>query len=223
MQIVREFTPNASLKPLGRVRTRAIRNLSDGQAVGVVADQRRSFEEEPVFGLMANRSVAHNPAKWLASQIQDLGSSLELEQRPVILPAPLTALAHSQTSKVCSDAVHMTNLCHQEICIEFDDAAFAGDSYDAVSRLTRLKREGFRVGANISRSFNSRFTESEFLLLDTLRVSVANLYHDAALLAVVESAAQMGTMVIATDAKWRDADTLSNHGIYCAIDPKTDS
>lgn len=223
MHIVNEITPRRAQPTLPNLRTRVIRQLSDGTAVGLAADLRRDFEDTPLFGNIKPMASAGNPAKWLANQITQLGRHLAFDERPIILPSPLTALAHSQTAKTCVDAADALHLCQQEICLEFKDEAFAGESYDSTSRLTRLKSAGFRVGADISRSFNSQFTETDFLLLDTLKVSVSALHQDNKLRETIEVAAQMGTMVIATDAKWRDAEMLAYHGVYCAIEPKADA
>jgi hypothetical protein len=215
-----------SKSPTLPMRFSPVLNLSTGASHGLVCEARSTFEDRVSFGPVAATSLNANPAKWLGSQIEQMAVQLANQcefDRPVIMPAPLTALAHSNTALACDAATRRTEVCHQEICLEFVDSAFAGDPTDITHRVGTLKRRGFRVGIDLRKSWLSPLNSSLCLLLDTMRVDAKDLLTNGQLLDTVFAASETGIMVIAENTKWRDGQALAALGIHVAVQPAADA
>lgn len=202
-----------------RSRLLPVMHLTSGEAVILFAETEKRFEERAVFGpavRTAECSVPATPAEWLATRIEAVANDAHNRtvERPVIVPMPLAALIHPDTAMACDAAIARTRLCPQEICLEIEDAVLslpAGES--AQSRIEALRRRGFRVSLNASRSWQSPLSQSLRLLLDSLRVDARKIDDEPELQARIEAAAYSGMSVIAENAKWRDCDYLADIGV----------
>ncbi len=212
-----------------RTRLLPVMHLESGDAVLLFAEAEKRFEERAVFGrvaLAAERSEAASPAQWMAEQVEDVAHDAHYRttERPVILPIPMAALIHPDTAVACDAAVSRTHLCPQEICLEVDDAALATpSSQNAMDGIEALRRCGFRVSLNASRSWQAPLCYALRVLLDSMRVDARKLEDDEELLDRIDAAACSGMLVIAENAYWRDADFLNQVGIEYGFRMKTDA
>lgn len=226
MQITRDIHQGLEkrLQPQ-QVRTTQVLSLLSGEAHGLVSEQYRQFDERVSFGPALSRSQS-DPAKWLAQAIEQIAAYIDRRahtQRPIIIPAPLTALAHSNTGLAADAAIRRANICHQEVCLEFGDAAFAGEPADVIMRVASLKRKGFRVGIDMRKSWTSPLSDGLRLLLDTIRVDAALIDTNPDLQELLTASRHAGVFVIAENARWRDGEYLERLGVLGATNPVADS
>lgn len=221
---------NALAKPYknqcAHVRTSPIYSLLSGEPYGVVSEHIMAFEERVSFGPARPSREKSDPAEWLAAQIEKTATHVsqhDVIERPIIISAPQTALAHTNTAIAVDAVMRRTNLCHQEICLEFCDTAFAGDPTDVIQKVAKLKRRGFRVGVDMRKSWSSALSQGLALLLDTIRVDALEVYRNRDLEEMIFAAKHAGVFVIAENAKWRDGDYLESLGILGAVRPIADS
>lgn len=219
--------PERAPAPQQHLRFAPIMHLESGAAIAALAEAPTDFAEKPSFGPAAlGAPQQDSPAKWLADRIETIAAGaklLEMNNRPIILPAPIAAFSHSRTANACEAAVIRSRLCPQEICLEFSDAAFAASPSDAAHRVRNLRRLGFRVSIDARKAWNAKLNSGLRLSLDTYRVDARHLLTDADLQYQCEAAAASGITVIAERARWRNADWLVDFGIEHAIRPQTDA
>ncbi len=145
-------------------------------------------------------------------------------ERPVIVPIPLAALIHADTAVACDAAVARTRLCPQEICLEVEDAALALPSAQtAIEGIEALRRCGFRVSMNSTRSWQAPLSYSLRVLLDSLRVDARKIEDDEDLQDRIDAAACSGMLVVAENAYWRDTDFLNDVGVEYGFRMKADA
>ncbi len=221
-----QTTPHAPL-PV-RNRLLPVMHLETGEAVLLFADAEKRFEERAVFGrvaLAAERSDAASPAEWIAERVEEIAHDAHFRttERPVIVPIPLPALLHADTAVACDAAIARTRLLPQEICLEVDSAALALPSAkEAQDGIERLRRCGFRVSLNATRSWDAPLGHSLRLLLDSLRVDARKIEAEDALQDRIETAAASGMLVIAENAYWRDSHFLGEVGVEYGFRMKSD-
>lgn len=211
--------------PAAPVRFEPVLDLATGDALGMAADLPFCFEDSPSFGPARARHSETNSAKWMAERLGEVASvahEFRQDHRPIIVPAPIAALANPDTALVCDARVRRSTFCQQEFCLEFTDTAFAGDPADCTSRVAHLRRHGFRVSVDMRRSWQTPLAEGMRLLIDTLRVDARRLDCDD-LIDTCETAATAGILVIAENAYWRDADELTRLGISAGLRLRTDA
>lgn len=212
-----------------RSRLLPVMHLESADAVLLFAEAEKRFEERAVFGrvaLAAERSEAASPAEWIAERVEDVAHDAHYRttERPVIVPIPMAALIHSDTAVACDAAVSRTRLCPQEICLEVDDAALATPSnQSAMEGIEALRRCGFRVSLNASRSWQAPLCYSLRVLLDSMRVDARKIEGDEDLLDRIDAAACSGMLVIAENAYWRDTDFLNEVGVEYGFRMKADA
>jgi hypothetical protein len=212
-----------------RNRLLPVMHLESGDAVLLFAEAEKRFEERAVFGrvaLAAERSEAASPAEWMAERVEEVAHDAHYRttERPVILPIPMAALIHADTAVACDAAVSRTRLCPQEICLEVDDAALATPSnHNAMEGIEALRRCGFRVSLNASRSWQAPLCYSLRVLLDSMRVDARKLEGEEELLDRIDAAACSGMLVIAENAYWRDSDFLNEVGVEYGFRMKADA
>lgn len=227
MQVVGQNTFSKPHKtPHVQVRTVPVYSLLSGEPYGLISEHSFKYEERVSFGPARSNSEAPNPTEWIAVQIEKTAAHVsqhDVTERPIIISAPHTALAHANTAIAANTAVRSTHLCHQEICLEFCDTAFASDPTDVIQKVAKLKRCGFRVGVDMRKSWNSALTQGLALLLDTIRVDALEIYRNTDLQDMVLAAKHAGVFVIADNAKWRDGEYLESLGILGAVCPIADS
>lgn len=220
-------TPFAATRaPLNQVRFQPVVHLLAGDMLGMAAEEAVEFEDRVRFGPSGLQAPTTDPASWLADRLGRIASAAWADGatgRPILVPAPMAALAHANTAVACDAAVRRTTMCQQEFCLMFSDAAFASETVDCTSRVARLRKAGFRVGIDMRRSWHTALSEGLRLLIDTIRVDADELESSADLQEIVLVARESGILVVADNASWRDGDFLEETGVAGAIAPRTDA
>ncbi len=225
------FTPSRALSPFMRASGPAVRfhpvlHLVDGDLRGMAAEEPFDFEERIVFGPHGVQRGADSPAAWLAARLRRIASGAvagELSPRPILIDAPMAALADPDTALACDNAVRGTCLCQQEFCLVFPDAAFAGEAADAERRVVFLRKRGFRVGIDMRQSWHVHLNGALRLMIDTLRVDAGDVLADDTLAHRCEAAMAAGILVVADNARWQDAEALAERGVTTAAAPASDA
>lgn len=208
------------------VRFRSIVQLRDGTNLGLDAETMLAFDEHVSFGPAGVRQSVADPAKWLANQIRLTAKATTngaAPHRPILIAAPVAALAHVNLPVACDAAIRQTALTTQEVCLVFPDATFAGDPVDSTSRVARLRRLGFRVGIDMRKSWQTALGDGLRLMIDVVRVDARQLENDTDLEKVSMAACAAGIRVVADHARWRDADMLQAIGVTAAVLPRADA
>lgn len=219
--------PNTSLLKAVQsppVRFMPVMHLMSGDSLGMVADEPVEFEERAMFGRADAEPL--NAARWMAGRLERVASAAvaqDIAHRPILVSAPMAALGDPNTAAACDAAVRRTVLCQQEFCLMFADAALAGDPADATSRLTRLRRAGFRVGLDMRYSWQTPLSDSVRLLVDTIRVDAEAVEISPELCDVTAAAQAAGILVVADQASWRDGPFMHDMGVSGAVAPMTDA
>lgn len=212
-----------------RNRLLPVMHIETGEAVLLFAETEKRFEERAVFGraaLAAECSEPVSPATWMAAHVEDVAHDAHnrTTERPVIVEMPLVALIHPDTAVACDAAIARTRLCPQEICFEIQDAALAlPAARNAQDGIEALRRCGFRVSLNATRSWQCPLSQSMRLLLDSLRVDARKIEEEPDLQDRIEAAVSSGMLVIAEHANWRDSYYLSELGVEYGFRMRTDA
>ncbi|MEM7329271.1 MAG: hypothetical protein AAF437_11060 [Pseudomonadota bacterium] len=217
--------------PAAPVRNRLlpVMHLETGEAVLLFAETEKRFEERAVFGraaLAAERSEAVSPAEWMANHIEDVAHDAHnrTTERPVIVEMPLVALIHPDTAVACDAAIARTRLCPQEICLEIQDAALAlPAARNAQDGIEALRRCGFRISLNATRSWQCPLSHNMRLLLDSLRIDARKIESEPELQDRIEAAVNSGMLIIAENANWRDSYFLSELGVEYGFRMRADA
>ena len=201
-------------------------HLETGDAVSLIADLPRQYEERPRFGPAAPAQPAETPVDWVARQLEDAVALSELAEdwtRPIHIPTPGVALCHPDLATVCEAAVARTRLTPQEICLQVRDSDLYEDREGAFEGVARLRSVGFRVAVDARRSWCAPDSEGLRAMLDSALVNACDLERDETLEAYAQRAHGSGLLVIAAGARWRDGETLAGFGITHALAPRTDA
>lgn len=220
---IHSTSPRSEQSP---VRLVPVVHLVAGDMLGMVAEEAMEFEERVRFGPITGASAGSDPAKWLADRLSRVASAAwagAATGRPILVSAPMAALAHANTAVACDAAVRRTTMCQQEFCLMFSDTAFAAEMVDCTSRVARLRKAGFRVGIDMRRSWHTPLSDSLRLMIDTIRVDADALEAAPDLQDVVAIARECGILVVADNANWRDGTFLEETGVAGAIAPRTDA
>ncbi len=223
-------SPTPATRSANAVRFMPIVHLCTGETVTLLAETQRRFEDSVAFGPASRtaeraRAATLSPAEWLADHIESVAHDAHhrTEARPIIVSAPLAALIDPDTAMLCDAAIRRTPICAQEICIEISDADLAVPNTNSQAGVEALRRLGFRVSLNATRSCEAKLSSSLRLLLDSIRIDARKLELEEELEHRVEAAQACGMSVIAEHAHWRDGEYLASLGIDLALRPKTDS
>ena len=87
--------------PTPAVRFDPVLDLATGDALGMTAELPFCFEDGPSFGPARVRKSESNSAKWVADRIGEISSiahEFRHDHRPIIVPAPVAALANPDTA-----------------------------------------------------------------------------------------------------------------------------
>ena len=212
-----------------RNRLLPVMHLETGDAVLLFAETEKRFEERAVFGrtaLAAECSEAVSPAQWMAEHVEAVAHDAHnrTTERPVIVELPLVALVHPDTAMACDAAIARTRLCPQEICLEIQDAALSlPAARSAQSHIEALRKCGFRVSLNATRSWQCPLDHQMRLLLDSIRVDARKIDANQDLQDRIEAAADAGMLVIAENANWRDTYYLNELGVEYGFRMKADA
>ncbi|MEL7111937.1 MAG: EAL domain-containing protein [Pseudomonadota bacterium] len=204
-------------------------HLETGDAVLLFAETEKRFEERAVFGpatRAAEGSRVATPAQWMAEHVEAVAHDAHnrTTERPVIVELPLVALIHPDTAIACDAAIARTKLCPQEICLEVQDAALAlPAARGAQAGIEALRKCGFRVSLNSTRSWQCPLDHNLRILLDSLRVDARKIEDDEALQDRIDMAACAGMLVIAENANWRDTYFLNELGVEYGFRMRADA
>jgi len=225
-----QFHSSPTSTPVQAIRFAPVVHLQTGETVTLIAETEKRFEERAVFGRAAiaaecSDAATQTPAAWLATHVEAIANHAHSNttERPVIVSAPLAALVHIDTATACDAAIRRTRLCPQEICIEVSDAALALPTPDTQSSIEALRRCGFRVSLDATKSWQAALSTPLRLLLDNLRIDARHLETEPELEDRVDAAIACGMSVIAENAPWRDGDYLASLGIDYALRPRADA
>lgn len=197
-------------------RFHPVMHLVDGASYGAVCEMSEQFEDRVSFGHAPAGRGAEDPAKWLSDRLAEVASAahrFDQRLRPIIVPAPLAALSHPNAAIGCDATIRRTSLCQQEICLEFEDTAFAGCDADCVQRVAHFRRHGFRVSIDMRKSWQTPLSDGLRLLIDTIRVDAREIEMNDALMDVCEVASASGIIIVAENARWRDGEFFARNGI----------
>ncbi|WP_018147361.1 EAL domain-containing protein [Henriciella marina] len=228
MQQVRtRSTAQPSIVPgSDELRLSPVVHLTSGDIVNLVAETQFSFDDRVSFSgnsLFVNRI---SPALWLAHHVEAVArlanENPQATARPIIIEAPIAALMHPDTPIACEAAAARSKLCPQEICIEVEDATLFQSKSDILKSIEALRRRGFRVGVNATRSWCTPLDTHLRLLLDSVRIDALKVWNEADLLNRIEAASACGMAVIAENARYRDGEKLASVGIELARAPRVD-
>lgn len=222
-------SPDTAPQNAGQNRLLPVMHLETGDAVLLFAESEKRFEERAVFGraaLAAERSEAVSPAAWMAAHVEAVAHDAHnrTTERPVIVEMPLVALIHPDTALACDAAIARTRLCPQEICFEIQDAALAlPAARNAQDSIEALRRCGFRISLNATRSWQCPLSHSMRMLLDSMRVDARKIETEPELQDRIDAAASAGMLVIAENANWRDTYFLNQLGVEYGFKMRADA
>ncbi|MDJ0920384.1 MAG: EAL domain-containing protein [Henriciella sp.] len=224
------YSPSPSTPQTPAFRFAPVVHLQTGETANLYVETERRFEDRAVFGPRAQALFGaieedRSPAVWLSQHLETVANEAHERtiERPVIVSAPLASLIHPDTAMLCDAAISRTRLCPQEICLEVSDAALALPSKAAQTGIEALRRCGFRVSVDLTRSWTAPLGSSLRLLLDSLRIDARRLNEAPELNKRVEAANASGMYVIAENAPWRDGDYLASLGVDYGIRPRADA
>lgn len=220
----------ASQPYIPAIRFLPVMHLHTGQTHTLLAETDKRFEERAVFGRAAiatesGHGGSPSPAAWLAEQVETVAidAHYTASERPIIIPAPLAAMADEDVALACNAAIRRTNLCAQEICIEISDAALAAPGLQTQRSVEALRRFGFRVSLDATKSWQSPLSAAMRLLFESMRIDARHLNYEAELENRIDAAVMSGMTLIAEHAAWRDGDYLSSLGIDYCLRPRLDA
>lgn len=230
MHPTHNHTLDAAGAAVARNRLLPVMHLETGEAVLLFAETEKRFEERAVFGRAAvaaeSSDGASSPAVWMAEHVEAVAHDAHnrATERPVIVELPLVALIHPDTAMACDAAIARTRLCPQEICLEVQDAALSlPAARNAQDGIEALRRCGFRVSLNATRSWQCPLSHSLRMLLDSLRVDARKIENEPELQDRIETASAAGMLVIAEHANWRDSYFLSELGVEYGLKMRADA
>lgn len=229
MRSLSHSSRDAEIASAPRNRLLPVMHLETGDAVLLFAETEKRFEERAVFGpatQAAEGSRVATPAQWMAEQVEAVAHDAHnrTTERPVIVELPLVALIHPDTAIACDAAIARTRLCPQEICLEVQDAALAlPAARGAQAGIEALRKCGFRVSLNSTRSWQCPLDHNLRILLDSLRVDARKTEDDEALQDRIDAAACSGMLVIAENANWRDTYFLNELGVEYGFRMRADA
>ena len=218
--------PSAKRPATDFVRFDPVMHLTDGDVLGMAAEEAQEFEERVRFGPVTGFKSESNAAAWLAERVLRIACAAYDEGvtgRPILVSAPMAALADPNTALACDAAIRRTTMCQQEFCLVFPDAAFAADPADCTARIARLRRCGFRVGIDMRKSWQTGLSQSLRLMIDTVRIDAGAVHTSDELHEAAIAASASGILVVADRAAWRDGATLAESGVSGAVRPRGDA
>lgn len=217
-------TLSPSKNNLSPIRFTPVLNLQTGKEVTLLAETLKGFEERVSFGPATQQHRPKSPAAFIADQLLKIARLAhdQSEVRPVIVPISMAALIHIDTPLACDAAIRRTALCPQEICFEVTDATLALPSPEARKCLADLRKLGFRLSLDATRSWQAALSTDLRILIETLRIDSRYIESEDGLEHRIEAANACGMQIIAERANWRDGDWLSSMGIELAVRPRAD-
>ncbi|MEM6666199.1 MAG: hypothetical protein AAF638_07325 [Pseudomonadota bacterium] len=219
-------TSVSAAQSLPRQRLLPVMHLDSFDLAGMVHETSLAFDAPLSFGPVTGAQSAICPAEWLGERIEDalsVANALGNYSSPIHVSAPMPALGHADTPSACEAAVRRARACPQEICLEFEDAAYCANQGDALRHVSTLRGRGFRIGIDARKSWQATTTPPLRMLIDSIRIKADDLDIEADLASRVADVAAEGVCVITDGARWRDRDALTALGVSLAISPKADA
>jgi len=207
------------------VRFQKIYNLENGKAVFLLAQSLRRFEEGVRFGPRTGTDSQITPAGWLAQHIYNVACQAHCESsvRPILIEIPVSALLDDNICMACHAAIEATPLCPQEISLDISDSSVSLLGTGLNRTLEKLRRLGFRLSLNASRTWAAPLTSPLRLLFEAMRIDAHQFEQAADLQQRVDTAYASGFAIIAEQAHWRDGAYLARQGIQYALKPNCDA
>ncbi len=208
------------------LRFEPVIHLVQGDIVNLIAETPKRYEERASFGASGLIAERISPALWLAHQVEQtaiLAREEDAMARPILIEAPSAAMMHPDTPMACEAAAARGRLCPQEICIEVEDACFAQSRTDVSNSIQALRKRGFRVGINATRSWCTPLDTGLRLMLDSVRIDAHQLWSSNDLVGRVEAAVACGMAVVAENVHYRDGAELAEMGIELGVRPRADA
>lgn len=214
-----------SRHPLTRLD--AMMDIASLDVACLVHSSDRAFEDRVRFGPAGMmQSGGESAAKFLAREVETALVTARLSPwcvRPVHVTAPQSALFDAETAERCERAVASAGACPQEVCLDFEDCAFAARASESYEAVRALRRRGFRVGVDARRAWASQTSTSLLMLLDLAHVRADDLLADEDLAERVRRAADAGVSICVHRALWRDGDALASLGARYLFQPSCDA
>lgn len=209
------------------VRAMPCFHLLTGDTVGAFVSTAQAFEDHAYISPNSADTSTPSVGNWLHEQIISLDAychGVEMHARPLTLPLPDVGLnAIPELLTACTHAVAQTKFCPQEISLEVSSAAIVANPHRAEEFMHTFRRNGFRVSVDARRNWGVSLSPTTWLFIDTLRFDMKHLELDADLNSLLEHASQAGVAIVASNAKWRDADYLKTLGILYGLSPRADA
>lgn len=229
MQARNPLSPALHTAPARQLRRRldAMMDIASLDVACLVHATERRFEDRVRFGPAGMmQQNGESAAKFLAREVETALTDARLSPwcvRPVHVTAPQSALFDPQTAERCERAVANSGGCPQEVCLDFEDCAFAARPSDSYEAVRALRRRGFRVGVDARRAWASHTSAPLLMLLDLAHVRADTLLAEDDLAGRVRRAADAGVAVCAHAGRWQDAETLSKMGVRYLLRPACDA
>jgi hypothetical protein len=221
--VVNEPAPVAERAP--RLRFKPIVRMADGASHGLQVESDLKFED---MFRPRHLSDAELPsaAAWLGDLIERaarLAQDTDFRQRPIVITAPMAALADPDTPMAAEAGALRAGVLPQEIRIDFCDASVSGLEDLAMDRLDAVRKRGFRLGLDARKSWRTPMNARARMTFEAVRLDPFGLEALDIPMSRLEVASTDGVALIAENVHWRDVEKLAESGIHFGLSPKMDS
>jgi hypothetical protein len=207
------------------VRLRPIVSLDNGAPFATLSETDRAFDSGLRFAQCSACGFGAEPGAWLGEQIAAGARAMDLYgfRPPLIVPACPPALISESVAEACETAATRSQVCPQEICLEFEDGLFAADLSASLDGARRLLRRGFRISLDARRSWTAAGLAAFKVMGLAVRLDARNLDTTQVTGDATRDAAASGLAVMIEGMRWRDGADLATRGIHMAIAPRSDA
>lgn len=228
---MQRFQPIApQVKPSSKawqLRTEPCFHLPTGDTVGAFVQSAHAFNDQASSFLTGTSQQRVKVEDWLYDQITTLDvycQALTMVARPLMLPVPDVSLNYTGSLlETCLHAVAQTQFCPQELSLELSSAAVISNPQQALDFVHAFRRNGFRVSIDARQNWQLEMSPMTWLMIDSLRIEARQIATCAHLDVLIDTAADAGVVIVAENAKWREADYLASLGVLYALSPKADA
>jgi hypothetical protein len=221
--VINEPAPVAERAP--RLRFKPVVRLADGASHGLQVETDTKFEDTFRPRHLSDAQLP-SAAAWLGDLIERAGrlaQDTDFRQRPIVIPAPMAALADPDCAMACEAGALRAGMLPQEFRIDFCDASVSNLEDMAMDRLDAVRKRGFRVGLDARKTWRTPMNARARMTFEAVRLDPFSLDAQDIPVSRLEVASADGVALVADNAHWRDADKLAESGINYALSPKIDS
>lgn len=197
------------------VRLEPIIDIAQYDTTALMFETVDRYDAPLRFGPAFSQTMSRCPAEFTACAVETalcLASVSTRQARPIHVAAPLAALLHPDTPAACVAAIRRAHACPQEICLDFEDAAFTADTLESVTAIRRLCAVGLRVGIDSRSSWCATTSVPLRMLIDTVHVLARDLVRDPILIERVGAAAKEGIAIVVHRPLWQDTPAFEALG-----------